>query len=190
MCTKVAQLRQEAEKLSKIEARDQRKSNLLSAKETENKRLLYTTLQERGYRLQPKLAETFDKFNILSLEVNIPQMDTLCRVHFAENDSSVLSWPVMFAYMEEDNSQTEFIREFDESVTFIDQLVHIFATPPEWDTHRKYRHDTVDILYKNCDTDKLRKIDINLSLMEAMKLPGFCIVSGLPVFLFRLKRLK
>jgi hypothetical protein len=111
-------------------------------------------------------------------------------VHFDKDNSSVLSWPVMFAYMDEDNSQTEFIREFDETVTFIDQLVNIFATSPEWDVQRKYRHDTVDVLYKNCDTEKLRKIDIHLSLMEVMKLPGFCIVSGLPVFLFRLKRTK
>ena len=108
----------------------------------------------------------------------------ICRVRLQDD---TLSWPVLIAY--ENEGQTDFIREFDESTVLVDQLTTVLAEPADWDSEHRYRIDTVNVSMMHRDDSVLDKVvlDLNATLRETLSRHEVYVERGLPVLFVTLK---
>lgn len=53
--------------------------------------------------------------------------------------------------------------------SFMEQLVHVFETSPEWDEERKYKVNNLNVYFEN-EKRKNVKVDVSKTLLEILKL--------------------
>lgn len=117
-------------------------------------------------------------------------------VHFDLNNPELLIWPVIFIYSEK--GQTDFIENFQETLTFFDQFQIMFSKEykPEWDPECKYRPETIKCFYHHyqfytCDGEEkseinLKQFDSKLRLIDALKLKNFYVHDAIPTFVLKI----
>jgi hypothetical protein len=75
----------------------------------------------------------------------------------------------------------DYIQHFNEQNTFMEQLVHVFETSPEWDEERKYKVNNLNVYFEN-EKRKNVKVDVSKTLLEILKLDDHIIKEGTPKF--------
>ncbi|KAF5303324.1 hypothetical protein FQA39_LY10063 [Lamprigera yunnana] len=95
-----------------------------------------------------------------------------------------LVWPVIFTYPE--YRVMDFVQEFVEDDSFCIQIDRLLQTPPSWDAECKYRTDTINIYFEDCN-NHLNLVSVGKTLKEVL-VDGQCIVkAGTPTFIILVK---
>ncbi len=68
--------------------------------------------------------------------------------------------------------QTEYIEAFDEYSVIDDHLKIMLGEYPPWDTSRKYKFDSVEVLYEDQRRHRLLPVDKSLTLLEVLQKDG------------------
>jgi tetratricopeptide (TPR) repeat protein len=98
------------------------------------------------------------------------------------DDSERLHFPVLLLYPEHHTTDT--VRDWHEDVTVRDMLGVVLAPAPDWDTDRHYAIGNVVVAFReNESSDRLRRVDLDATLGDVLKRPGFTLYDDLPTFL-------
>ncbi|KAK0082164.1 hypothetical protein PV325_010942 [Microctonus aethiopoides] len=162
-----------ARKKEQCQARLKAKREKMEEKE-EN--LLVEAINARGINVD--LPDSRTTFELKDLEPQIPHLAEH-RVRFDSNNK--LFWPVMILYPE--TMQTDFIQNFHEDTTFIDQLEELFDEPPQWDIGHRYTLSNLNIYFEGKNKQSIHKVDVNQTLGIILENEQFVLRGGTPSFL-------
>ncbi|XP_043519952.1 DNA polymerase interacting tetratricopeptide repeat-containing, protein of 47 kDa [Frieseomelitta varia] len=157
----------------KIEQRNQDK---LEKKLDKGKEDLLTIIRSRGVNLE--LIEGKRIPVLKDLEPQTPQV-AQSRVHLDAQNK--LIWPVMILYPE--MQQTDFIQNFHEDASLLEQLEQVFSVPPEWDSEERYTIENINVYFEGKDKCSLHKVNICQSLGKILQDKQYIVRGGTPTFL-------
>ena len=138
------------------------------SKEENALRLVQSKLKERGIRVGVK-----DRYNVREA------YGSRYGVEY-DADRDVLSFPVLFMYVEFDES--DFIRSFGENQRFAEHLGNMFApkaAAPSWDKQGKYLSHRLRVYYET--EERFVHVNTNKTLKEIVQREDY-VVPVLPVF--------
>jgi tetratricopeptide (TPR) repeat protein len=165
------ELRKNSINQAKIKERNERKRETAEKKSRKEEELIVGEIIKRGIQIAGG-----DNLTLSKLEPQFPQLFN-SRVYI--NESGNLVWPVIFFYPE--YKIMDYIQHFNEQNTFMEQLVHVFETSPEWDEERKYKVNNLNVYFEN-EKRKNVKVDVSKTLLEILKLDDHIIKEGTPKF--------
>ncbi|XP_050494920.1 DNA polymerase interacting tetratricopeptide repeat-containing, protein of 47 kDa [Bombus huntii] len=160
--------------------RDKRKQDRLEKKLNKEEEELLNVIKEKGVNLESIKGKRNP--TLRDLEPQIPQEAHCSSYLDAQNK---LVWPVLILYPE--TKQTDFIQNFHEDTLFIDQLEELFNDPPEWDSHKRYTPENINVYFEDKDKCSLHKVDVDQSLGQILKHERLIIRGGTPMFLALVK---
>ncbi|XP_017887531.1 uncharacterized protein LOC108629397 [Ceratina calcarata] len=160
--------------------RDKRKQDRLEKKLDKEEQELIDIIKNKGINLE--LTEGKRSPDLKDLEPQVPQI-AQSRVHLDEHNK--LIWPVMILYPE--TQQTDFIQNFHEDTTLLEQLELLFTEPPEWDSKKRYTTRNINVYFEGKDKCSLHKVNYRHTLGEILKDPRFIVRGGTPAFLIFVK---
>lgn len=163
--------------------RDKRKQDRLEKKLNKEEEELLNIIKGKGVNLES--IEGKINPNLKDLEPQIPQM-AQCGVHLDAQNK--LIWPVLILYPE--TKQTDFIQNFHEDTLLIEQLEQLFNDPPEWDSHRLYTPENINVYFEDKDKCSLHKVNVHQSLGQILQHERFIVRGGTPMFLILVKSSK
>ncbi|VEN33913.1 unnamed protein product [Callosobruchus maculatus] len=164
-------LRKKCVGLAKVSELSERKKQFIMKKKEKEEENLVKTILDRGYKLEE------GNLSLEKLEPCFPQL-VHHRVHMDENNCLV--WPVVFVYPE--YKIMDYIQQFHENTTLLEQMLEVFEAYPEWDERQQYKAENLNV-YFEMPKKKLRKVDVNATLRETLQLPGYIIRGGTPSFM-------
>lgn len=103
--------------------------------------------------------------------------------HFVHlNDNNELLWPTILIYPE--IGVSDFIKDFPENTTFLEQLETMFAEPPEWDPEKRFIPNKLRLFYtpKDSEPNVFKRFDTNKQLVEILSLDDYFVQNAIPVF--------
>ncbi|KAK1116586.1 hypothetical protein K0M31_018268 [Melipona bicolor] len=156
--------------------RDQRKQDRLEKKLDEEEEELLDIIRSRGVNLE--LIEGKRNPDLKDLEPQVPQI-AQNSVHLDAQNK--LIWPVMILYPEV--QQTDFIQNFHEDASLLEQLEQLFNEPPEWDSEERYTIENINVYFEGKDKCSLHKVNICQSLGKILQDKRFIVRGGTPAFL-------
>nr|CAH7749184.1 unnamed protein product [Callosobruchus chinensis] len=167
----ILELRKKCVGLAKVSELNARKKQFITKKKEKEEDNLVKTILERGYKLEG------GDLSLEKLEPCFPQL-VHHRVHVDENNHLV--WPVVFVYPE--YKVMDYIQQFHENTTFLDQMLEVFEAYPEWDERQQYKAENLNVYFET-PKKKLGKVDVNATLSETLRSPGYIIRGGTPSFM-------
>jgi hypothetical protein len=98
-------------------------------------------------------------------------------------ETGTLNWPVFFLYPE--HKESDYIQQFNETSTFLDQLEVILEHPAPWDTKHEYTPKSVEVFFEDTRAlnPKLIKIGKKLPLEKVLSLEQYIVKNGVPSFI-------
>ncbi|XP_071871921.1 DNA polymerase interacting tpr containing protein of 47kD [Bombus fervidus] len=163
--------------------RDKRKQDKLEKKLNKEEEELLNIIKGKGVNLES--IEGKINPNLKDVEPQIPQMAE-CSVHLDAQNK--LIWPVLILYPE--TKQTDFIQNFHEDTLLIEQLEQLLNDPPEWDSHRRYTPENINVYFEDKDKCSLHKVNVYQSLGKILQHDRFIVRGGTPMFLVFVKSSK
>lgn len=160
--------------------RDKRKQDRLEKKLDKEEEKLVDIIKSRGVNLE--LIKGKKSPDLKDLEPQVPQI-AQSRVHLDEHNN--LIWPVMILYPE--TQQTDFIQNFHEDTTLLEQLELLFSEPPEWDSQKRYTTRNINVYFEGKDKCSLHKVNVRHTLGQILKDTRFIVRGGTPAFLILVK---
>lgn len=134
------------------------KQNQEQAKEVE----VQTTQKQKKWR---NLEDLFAKRDI-KLGPALFNTQRQYEGEVSVDEEGIIHWPVMFLY--EEHSQSEFVRDFRETDTFLEHLSYMF--PPnqftDWDKERKYQLENLEIYAMVGSVKPLKPLPSNRSSIK------------------------
>lgn len=156
--------------------RDKRKQDRLEKKLDKEEEELLDIIRSRGVNLE--LIEGKRNPDLKDLEPQVPQI-AQNSVHLDAQNK--LIWPVMILYPEV--QQTDFIQNFHEDASLLEQLEQLFHEPPEWDSEERYTIENINVYFEGKDKSSLHKVNICQSLGKILQDKRFIVRGGTPAFL-------
>lgn len=175
---KLSELKKKAIHQKKQKERDDRKKQLRELKNLTERNTLLETIEARQIQVEYCGEVTRSRQGIEELlnQTNAPHSGKL-RL----DESKQLCWPVYFLYPE--FNQSDFIESFEENVSFIDQFLVMFETPPPWDVKKSYLVEHIKIYFEDKKNNELVRVKPEMILKEVLSNKKFVVRGNCPAFI-------
>ncbi|RZC36104.1 TPR 11 domain containing protein [Asbolus verrucosus] len=166
-------LRKNSINQAKIKERDRRRRAVAANKLKKEEETIVEEIIKRGIKIEGGR----ENLTLSKLEPQFPELFN-SRVSIGGNGGLV--WPVILFYPE--YKIMDYIQQFDEQNTFMEQLLHVFSDYPEWDEEKKYKAEKLNVYFENGQRENV-KVDVNQTLLEILKLDSYIVREGTPKFI-------
>ncbi|KAH1011063.1 DNA polymerase interacting tetratricopeptide repeat-containing, protein of 47 kDa isoform X2 [Dendroctonus ponderosae] len=175
----ILNLRKKCVNALKLKERNDRKRDADNKKANQSVKDLIAEIVSRGYKIE---GGGKDNIDLSKLEPCFPELANQ-RVYL-NRETNCLVWPVVLVYPE--YKIMDYIKEFADEDSFIEQLHIVFETYPEWDRAKAYRPDNVNIYFETINQN-IVKVDNEKTLGYVLKTQGYVIKGGTPNFIVLVK---